>query len=137
MGFYGKITNTSKTQFTFDKIYSNRVEMDTAISGDNNDGVAVGRYVLVDYDQASETRYDLINAFLPTAEEIKINPKLAQDSLGAPRLNFYRDSTYQFPIEFNYADSNSTNKNLIQISKKMQDYRLKINQDKIKTYFGK
>ena len=31
MGFYGKVTNTSKTQFTFDKIYSNRKEMDDAI----------------------------------------------------------------------------------------------------------
>ena len=28
MGFYGNITNTARTQFQFDKIYSNRYEMD-------------------------------------------------------------------------------------------------------------
>ena len=47
MGFYGNITNTARTQFQFDKIYSNRYEMD------NNkaiDGIYAGRYVLIEYD---------------------------------------------------------------------------------------
>ncbi len=47
MGFYGNITNTSKTQFSFDKVYSSRLQMDNSA---NSDGVMVGRYVLVDYD---------------------------------------------------------------------------------------
>lgn len=47
MAFYGNITNTSKTTFSFDKTYSNRYEMDLNA---NRDGVFVGRYVLVDYD---------------------------------------------------------------------------------------
>lgn len=46
MGFYGNITNTSKTTFTFDKIYKNRQEMDLAAK---TDGVFLGRYVLVEY----------------------------------------------------------------------------------------
>lgn len=47
MGFYGNIKNTSRTQFTFDKIYPNRREMDNAV---NTDGIYAGRYVLVEYD---------------------------------------------------------------------------------------
>ena len=50
MGFYGNITNINKTQFTFDKIYPNRVTMDKEA---NRDGIYVGRYVLVDYDKGS------------------------------------------------------------------------------------
>ena len=48
MGFYGNITNTSKTSFQFDRIYSNRVEMEK-----NNliDGIFIGRHVLIEYDQ--------------------------------------------------------------------------------------
>ena len=47
MGFYGNITNTSKTTFQFDKIYPNRLSMDANV---NNDGIFIGRYVLVEYD---------------------------------------------------------------------------------------
>jgi hypothetical protein len=47
MGFYGNITNTSKTQFYFDKIYSSRVAMDSA---KDTDGIYAGRYVLIEYD---------------------------------------------------------------------------------------
>lgn len=46
MGFYGNITNTSKTIFTFDKIYSNRLQMDNSCT---SDGIFLGRYVLVEY----------------------------------------------------------------------------------------
>ena len=47
MGFYGNITNTTKSSFSFDKIYSNRYDMDTSCG---SDGVYAGRYVLVEYD---------------------------------------------------------------------------------------
>ena len=47
MGFYGNITNTSRTQFQFDKTYPNRATMDNYV---NVDGVFIGRYVLVEYD---------------------------------------------------------------------------------------
>lgn len=45
---YGNITNTARTQFQFDKIYSNRAAMDDACL---NDGIYAGRYVLVEYDE--------------------------------------------------------------------------------------
>ena len=47
MGFYGNITNVSRTQFQFDKIYPNRHEMEV---GKLTDGVFLGRYVLIEYD---------------------------------------------------------------------------------------
>ena len=48
MGFYGNITDTSKTTFSFDLIYPFRKDMDNKA---NEDGVFLGRYVLVDYDE--------------------------------------------------------------------------------------
>lgn len=47
MGFYGNITNTSRTHFQFDKTYPNRATMDASAS---SDGIFIGRYVLVEYD---------------------------------------------------------------------------------------
>lgn len=56
MGFYGNITNTSKTQFTFDRIYANRSIMDKNATAD---GVFIGRYVLVEYDSESVDFYQV------------------------------------------------------------------------------
>lgn len=50
MGFYGNITNTSNTTFVFDKIYPNRLSMDANV---NNDGIFIGRYVLVEYQNTA------------------------------------------------------------------------------------
>lgn len=47
MGFYGNISNSNKSAFTFDRVYGNRWTMDQNIS---NDQVFLGRYVLVEYD---------------------------------------------------------------------------------------
>ena len=50
MGFYGNITNVNKSTFQFDKTYPNRYTMDMEAK---KDGIFVGRYVLVDYDEGS------------------------------------------------------------------------------------
>lgn len=55
MSFYGNITNVANTTFQFDKIYSNRHEMEASQS---SDGVQIGRYVLVEYDR--EAAYPII-----------------------------------------------------------------------------
>ena len=47
MGFYGNMNSINKSAFQFDKVYSNKTEMDENCS---SDGVYVGRYVLIDYD---------------------------------------------------------------------------------------
>lgn len=50
MSFYGNIANGSKTNLTFDKVYPNRSQMDSAVE---SDGVFIGRFVLVEYDDNS------------------------------------------------------------------------------------
>lgn len=55
MGFYGNITNTNKTQFTFDKSYPNRKTMEARLA---SDGVYLGRYVLIEYDLSNNNTLD-------------------------------------------------------------------------------
>ena len=50
-GFYGNVTNASKSQFVFDRHYPNRKSMDENME---TDGVFIGRYVLVEYDYKDE-----------------------------------------------------------------------------------
>lgn len=54
MGFYGRISNSNKTAFQFDKTFHNRQEMDAGV---NSDGVFIGRYVLVEYDEPPISAY--------------------------------------------------------------------------------
>ena len=61
VGFYGNITNTSKTTFSFDRIYSNRATMD---GRSLSDGVFIGRYVLIEYDTDLDKNYYLNNNYL-------------------------------------------------------------------------
>lgn len=65
MGFYGNITNTSNTTFSFDRIYPNRLAMD---ANANNDGIFIGRYVLVEYDNKAT----ISNIFVDTQHPAKI-----------------------------------------------------------------
>jgi hypothetical protein len=46
MAFYGNITNTSRTQFQFDKIYPNKCTMEKNMK---SDGVYLNRYILIEY----------------------------------------------------------------------------------------
>lgn len=48
MGFYGKIEHTDKLNFVIDKIYPNRKTMEEEM---DKDGVFIGRYVLIEYEQ--------------------------------------------------------------------------------------
>lgn len=56
MGFYGNITSTNKTQFTFDRIYPNRTTMEAF---KDEDGVFIGRFVLVEYDGENATYFPI------------------------------------------------------------------------------
>lgn len=55
MGFYGNKTSAIKSQFTFDKIYSNRAAMEDNCLTDN---VYIGRFILVDYNSDGEISVD-------------------------------------------------------------------------------
>lgn len=52
MGFYGNITDTSRTHFQFDQIFPNRTAMDQAAAA-GTDNIFSGRFVLVKYDPDS------------------------------------------------------------------------------------
>lgn len=88
MGFYGNITSTNKTQFTFDKIYPNRKTMDKALEiyateGDTSapgDGVFIGRFVLVDYEDGNLIPSTYYPIFKQTIEETNV---------------FYADSSFE------------------------------------------
>lgn len=53
MGFYGNITDRSRTHFQFDKIFANRKTMDELVEL-GLDGIFAGRFVLVKYDPESK-----------------------------------------------------------------------------------
>ena len=74
MGFYGNITNTAKTTFSFDIVYDTRLKMDDEA---DRDGVFLGRYVLIDYDEEPiKAYYDKnTDAFYSTAN-FSISSKL-------------------------------------------------------------
>lgn len=67
MGFYGNIKNTSRTQFSFDKIYPNRAALDGRGNGQKTgatvDDIYAGRFVLVEYD-SNITEDQFISAML-------------------------------------------------------------------------
>lgn len=66
MSFYGNISNAGKTQMSFDRVYPNRKIMEENAP---TDGVFVGRFVLVEYDDNTYShRTGFIN-FLPIKDE--------------------------------------------------------------------
>ena len=54
MGFYGNVSSSNKTAFSFDITYSSRTLMETNAQ---TDGVFIGRYVLVEYDAPPISAY--------------------------------------------------------------------------------
>ena len=80
MGFYGNISNASKTNLTFDKIYSSKTDMDAKAKVDE---VFVGRFVLVEYDDNTFPR-----------RRGYLNP---EDDTTLGLYKIYMDSTYQSP----------------------------------------
>lgn len=88
MGFYGNITNTNRTQFQFDKTFPNRKVMDDFTK---TDGVYIGRYVLVEYDNQLAADWCTI-AYQKTINGVKQFFSAPMASDGTPQIN----SKYQF-----------------------------------------
>lgn len=59
MGFYGEIQLSNKTSYQFDKTYANRKAMDY---NPNGDGVFLGRYVRVEYNDEKAESPNIITA---------------------------------------------------------------------------
>ena len=85
MGFYGNITDTSRTHFQFDKIFNNRTEMDSSLVL-GTDNVFAGRFVLVKYDaNGTEFQGDFIYGY---------------KSASSTDLHLYADMTCEHPYIF-------------------------------------
>lgn len=65
MGFYGNVSNITRSTFQFDQIYPNRLMMDAET---NNDGIYIGRYVLVEYDSAMD--FDVFTRIYPVKTKV-------------------------------------------------------------------
>ena len=63
MSFYGEISNASKTNMVFDKVYANKKAMDEQAAFDN---VFLGRFVLVEYD---DNNFSYREGFWPELQE--------------------------------------------------------------------
>lgn len=121
MGFYGNITNTSKTQFQFDKIYSSRRVMEESMNGD---GVFVGRYVLVEYDsdvtnvykqqlyRKDDDYYDtnsqLYYLYLDANLEQKVQYRNSTENDTSINYGIYGDEAYKGAIAYVIEPSQST-----------------------------
>lgn len=71
MGFYGSVVSTTKTPFTYDRIYTTRANMEEACE---EDGVFLGRYVLVEYDESTVKGYYSNGIFYKDAEKTQVMP---------------------------------------------------------------
>lgn len=98
MSFYGNISNAGKTQMSFDRVYPNRKIMEENAP---TDGVFVGRFVLVEYDDNTYShRTGYIN-YLPTKEE---------ESNGA----YYVYTNAECTVPFKLTESNDDGYGLVQ-----------------------
>lgn len=98
MSFYGNISNAGKTQMSFDRVYPNRKIMEENAS---TDGVFVGRFVLVEYDD---------NTYSHRAGYIKDTPNYNDEQNGTYLV--YTDSECKIP--FNLSESNENGYELTQ-----------------------
>ena len=85
-GFYGNISTSNRSAFTFDKVYANRRSMDKEGAGD---GVFLGRYVLVEYDDPPLQGY-----YSQTKDEFYSDPHYSESSRAQP-LDKIENHIYQ------------------------------------------
>ena len=93
MGFYGNIQNSNKTAFTFDLIYHSRLTM---VNHANDDGVFLGRYVLVDYDETA------VPAYYNSADKWFYNDKnlMLPHKILNPKFNIiYEVANEDYPVD--------------------------------------
>ena len=67
MGFYGNVSNITRSTFQFDRIYSNRKAMEDALANGEDD-VYIGRYVLIEYDQ--DVDFEVFMRIFPHETEV-------------------------------------------------------------------
>lgn len=98
MSFYGNISNAGKTQMSFDRVYPNRKIMEENAS---TDGVFVGRFILVEYDD---------NTYSHRTGYIDYTPDYDSELNGS----YYVYTNAECTIPFRPVESNDTGYGLIQ-----------------------
>lgn len=98
MSFYGNISNAGKTQMSFDRVYPNRKIMEENAS---TDGVFIGRFVLIEYDD---------NTYSRRTGYIDYTPDYNSESNGS----YYIYTNVECTIPFKPVESNDTGYGLIQ-----------------------
>ena len=98
MSFYGNISNAGKTQMSFDRVYPNRKIMEENAS---TDGVFVGRFVLIEYDD---------NTYSNRTGYINYVPDYDSELNGT----YYVYTNLECTIPFKPVESNDTGYGLIQ-----------------------
>lgn len=91
MGFYGNISNSNKSSFTFDRVYSTRKEMDAAC---DTDGIFLGRFVLVEYDVSPIKGYYKDSVFYTDSEHTVVMSVI--DGNYYQDLNTGGDNVYRY-----------------------------------------
>ncbi len=77
MGFYGNVSNITRSTFQFDRIYSNRKAMEDALANGEDD-VYIGRYVLIEYDQ--DVDFEVFMRIFPHETEVEIGEDKQQQT---------------------------------------------------------
>ena len=98
MSFYGNISNAGKTQMSFDRVYPNRKIMEENAP---TDGVFIGRFVLIEYDD---------NTYSRRTGYIDYTPDYNSESNGS----YYIYTNVECTIPFKPVESNDTGYGLIQ-----------------------
>ena len=98
MSFYGNISNAGKTQMSFDRVYPNRKIMEENAP---TDGVFVGRFVLIEYDD---------NTYSNRTGYINYVPDYDSELNGS----YYVYTNLECTIPFKPVESNDTGYGLIQ-----------------------
>ena len=126
MGFYGNITNTSKTTFSFDKIYANRRDMDAECA--LGDGVFLGRYVLVEYGATilNDIQEVYADGSLPTRVTTFYSDPVKRDSIyivpWVERKIVKVKTTTSSGVSYNYYQGVSESSSHNQIWKRLSGY---------------
>lgn len=108
MGFYGNIKSTSRTQFSFDKTYSSRAEMENSMA---TDGIYAGRFVLIEYDKSTDVssfpqgflKDGIVYQTIPTTfDSVPVAYRLTTTEETKSSASLMPGSLVHIPIDYNF-----------------------------------
>lgn len=102
--FYGNIKHSNRVSLIFDKIYSNRKEMEKALL-EGGDEIYHGRYVFINYGEQKFSPYIKVEI---TTDDLKVEEKeqyipiqnITQDTFIPNKYYYIDNQTYKLAIEY-------------------------------------